>query len=344
MITNVGMAQNGIVINPGTNMQLFSGTTLVIGNDLGLINNSASTVFEGTVVFSGSAAQEIGGSENTVFSILDIDNSNGVFISKNTRVIDELILTDGILDINDFNLILSDVSVISGSFSSSNMINTSGTGVLTKEVNGNDNFILPVGDLSSLADYSPVEIDFTAGTYTNGYVSIGVKNEKHTDNPSTSDYLNRYWNLSSAGISDFSCDMTFTYVSDDIVGNESNIIGAAWDNSTWNNLGQASSLQFSGTIKNFADITGVESQFVGLNNVINNDLSVYYSNGIIFINSATDLKLQNVEVFDAVGRLIRVESVTNTGNEEISFSNIPGYYLLKINTESSFIIKKILVN
>ena len=314
-------AQKGIIINSGAKMELSAGAILIIGEDLGLINNSANSIFDGTVVFSGTSLQEIGGSESTEFSVLDIDNNNGVFLSTDSRIADELILTTGVLDVGDFNLTLSDYSSVSGTFSSDNMINVAGAGLLSKEINSNDYFLLPVGDLTSGADYSPVEFNFTSGSYSNASVSLAVKNSKHPDNTSTTDYLNRYWILSSSGISDFSCDMTFTYVPGDVVGNETNIHGAIRNNNTWNDLGQVSSSQITGTSNSFADVTGVESQlFVGIGDVLNENLSVYYNNGVIFINNQNGIELKNVEVFDVSGRLLSEFSINNTGNEEISFS------------------------
>ncbi len=337
-------AQKGIIINSGAKMELSPGTSLIVGSDLGLINNSTNSAFNGTVVFSGASLQEIGGSESTTFSVLDIDNSNNVSLSANTRITNELILTSGVLDIGDFDLILSDVSSVNGTFSSANMINVDGAGFLIKEVYGNGFFELPIGDLTATADYSPVEFNFTAGIYTHASVLVGVKNEKHSNNPSTTDYLNRYWALSSSGISNFSCDMVFNYVSDDIVGSEANILGAIWNNSSWNNLGQAASLQFSGTGNIFLDVTGVESQFVGIENSLNENISVYYNNGIIFVNSTTDLNLKDIEIYDALGRLVSTKDASNTDLNEIPFTSNTGYYFLKINTDKSYLIKKILIN
>ncbi len=344
MTTVTVFAQKGIIINSGAKMELSAGATLIIGDDLGLINNSVNSIFDGTVVFSGTSLQEIGGSESTEFSVLDIDNNNGVFLSTDSRIADELILTAGVLDIGDFNLTLSDISSVSGTFSSGNMINVAGSGLLSKEINSNDYFLLPVGDLTTGADYSPVDFDFTSGSYSNAFVSVGVKNSKHPNNTSTTDYLNRYWLLSSSGIFDFSCDMTFTYVPGDVAGNETNIHGAIRNNNEWVDLGQVSSSQITGTSNSFADVTGVESQlFVGIGDVLNENLSVYYNNGVIFINNQNGIELKNVEVFDVSGRLLTEFSVNNTGNEEISFSNTTGYYFVKINTEESFIIKKVFV-
>ncbi len=50
----------------------------------------------------------------------------------------------------------------------------------------------------------------------------GSANEKHPNNSSTTDYLNRYWDVTSANISSFSCDVTGTYVPGDVAGSESN--------------------------------------------------------------------------------------------------------------------------
>ena len=143
----------------------------------------------------------------------------------------------GVVDIQDNDLTLSENSDVSGTFTSGNMISADGSGYFIREISTAGTYFFPIGDLTSGADYSPVELDFTSGTFNNASVSVNLSNNKHPDNPSTTDYLNRYWILSSSGISGFSCDMTFEYVSGDIVGNEANIRGAIRKNEGWRNLG-----------------------------------------------------------------------------------------------------------
>jgi hypothetical protein len=344
LIFSIGFAQNGIIINNGAKVELNNGATLVIGDDMGFINNSTETVLNGSVIFSGTALQEIGGTESSQFTILEIDNLNGVYLAVDTRVADQLILSSGVLDLGDFNLTMSDIADVSGTFSSDNMIAVDGNGRLIKEISGNGGFLLPVGDLTAGADYSPVEFDFLSGNYSNANISLGVSNSKHVDNPSANDYLNRYWLLNSSGITGFSCDLIFNYVSGDIVGTESNIIGAVWDAGSWTKIGQAGANQFSGSTEHFDSVTGLESQYVDVFNIAEEQLLVYYDKGNIFLKSEDPLNIESVEVYDMVGQLIQSKSPINDGYDEIPFSASSGYYLLKINTDRGSFAKKLLIN
>ena len=342
-ITGISSAQTGITINADAKLSI-SGDAIIKITDCDFTNNSSENQFVGTFVFTGTSNQQIGGTSESEFSILEIDNTNGLTLANNVTVNDELILNQGVIDIQDYDLTLAENSDISGSFSSGNMISADGSGNFIREISTTGTYFFPVGDLTSGADYSPVELDFISGTFTNASVSVNLSNNKHPDNPSTTDYLNRYWILSSSGISDFSCDMTFEYVSDDIVGNEANIRGAIRKTDGWKNLGQASSNQFSGTHWALGEISGINSEYVNIKNVINNNPEVFYYNGTIFINNLNDIKIKNIEIYNAIGQLVSIESVKNEGHDEIPFSNTKGYYLLKINTNKSYFVKQILVN
>ncbi len=342
-VTGICLAQTGITINADAKLSI-SGDAIIKIADCDFTNNSFENQFGGTFIFTGTSNQQIGGTSESEFSILEIDNSNGVSLGNNVIINNELILSQGVVNIQDNDLTLSENSDVSGTFSSGNMISADGLGYFIREISTAGTYFFPIGDLTSGADYSPVELDFTSGTFNNASVSVNLSNNKHPDNPSTTDYLNRYWILSSSGISGFSCDMTFEYVSGDIVGNEANIRGAIRKNEGWKNLGQASSNQFSGIYWALGEVTGVNSEYVEIKDLNNNNPEVFYYNGTIFINNLSDVKIKNIEIYNAIGQLVSVESVKNEGHDEISFSNTKGYYLLKINTNKSYFVKQILVN
>ncbi len=99
-----------------------------------------------------------------------------------------------------------------------------GAGQVQKLYSGIGAFTFPVGDNNLIAEYSPVTLDITAGTFGPG-ASVGVNlvNASYTDPMITGSFLNRYWNLSNAGITNLSCNVVFQYSLSDITGTESNI-------------------------------------------------------------------------------------------------------------------------
>ena len=83
----------------------------------------------------------------------------------------------------------------------------------------------PIGDATN---YSPCSIDVTSGTFVSAYIGARAANKKHPNNTSTTDYLARYWTLTSSGVSNLSYDATFNYVDADVNGTESSIYGARY--------------------------------------------------------------------------------------------------------------------
>ncbi len=89
-----------------------SGATLNCGNyslDLNgnFINNGTLNSPTGTVIFSGTSAQTIGGTSTTTFYKLTINNSNGVSLGNSVVVTNTLTLTSGILNTGNNSITFS---------------------------------------------------------------------------------------------------------------------------------------------------------------------------------------------------------------------------------------------
>ncbi|MCF6365032.1 MAG: T9SS type A sorting domain-containing protein [Bacteroidales bacterium] len=337
------IAQTGIIINSGAKLEINNAYLKI--NDGDFINNSSENTFLGTIVFNGSSGQTIGGTTNSKFDMLIINNGNTVNLENNLYLIGGVVFNNGILNVNNYDLTLAPPAILDGTFSSGSMINLDGAGKIIKEIESNDNILFPVGDLTSGADYSPVEITFNSGTFNaNAFYTIDLANSKHPGNTSSSDYLNRYWTITSSGITNFSCNTTFNYTNNDIAGTESNIYGGIWNGTNWALLGQASALQFSGTLNEFGEITGAEEAMLGgINNLTSENIQVYYDNGFIKINTPNNINLSHVEIYNSVGQLITIKDLSKTQLNEFSFNNAKGYYLLKLFTDKTSITKKVLL-
>ncbi|PKP29716.1 MAG: hypothetical protein CVT99_16090 [Bacteroidetes bacterium HGW-Bacteroidetes-16] len=171
---------------------------------------------------SDGAVLGLGYTLNT-YSNLVINNSsvNATTINSDIAVNGNLSLTNGVVNIGNYNMTLGETSAIIGTPSVTNMIVATGTGEFRKMFSSTGNFTFPVGDFDVTPEYSPVFLDFVSGTFSNAYVGITLSNSAYPG--LTGSYLTRFWNLTSTGISNIVATAQFNYVSADVVGSENNI-------------------------------------------------------------------------------------------------------------------------
>lgn len=213
---NMTMLSGGSLIN--------NGTIVLNGNFLNQ-STTESALGTGTFDFSGTAAQTIAGPN--AFGKLKINNASGVtIVSGIQKVSTQLILTNGHLTLGDNNLTLGSSATVSGTPSPTAMVIATGNGELRKEfpTGFSGSFVFPVGDATVQADYSPVTLNFTAGSFAAGnFAGVVVKPTQYPGDPNTGSHLNRYWTISSQGITGFNCDASFNYVPGDVSGTENQI-------------------------------------------------------------------------------------------------------------------------
>src|ERR1035437_4424466 len=102
------------------------------------------------------------------------------------------------------------------------MVVATGTGEMRKSFSGAGSFTFPVGDTTGIAEYSPVSLAFTSGTFgSNNYAGVSLVNASYPGYSNS--YLKRYWTLAQSGITGFTCNATFQYVPADVTGSESDI-------------------------------------------------------------------------------------------------------------------------
>ena len=243
-------------------------------------NNAASgNVFtnignNGEVQFVGSTPQTIGGSAQTNFEKLLLNNSNGATLNNSIQLYGNLTLSSGLLILGNYNLTLGTSATVVGTPTISNMVVATGTGEFRKMFSSTGSFTFPVGDNTATVEYSPITLDFTSATFgSSAYAAVNLKNAELANNTSTTDYLNRYWTVSQYHIYDFSSNVTCNYTNGDINGTENNIYGAKWDNPNWTKLNvvNSASNKFSGTVSSFSDFTGAELSVVDVAIAISDD-------------------------------------------------------------------------
>jgi hypothetical protein len=210
---------------PTTGQHQIKGNILV---QTGAILNFAP-VSAVTVTLSGTTPQSItqNGTLTTNANLtLEIANNAGINLNSPLTLPGNLELTNGFLALGANNLVLSSSSLITGTPSSSSMIVATGSGLLQKGFPSGftGSFTFPVGDNTDIPEYTPVTLNFTAGTFgTGNFAGVNLVNAKYPGDPNTSSYLNRYWNLASSGITAFTCNTLFEYVPADVTGTETQI-------------------------------------------------------------------------------------------------------------------------
>ena len=144
---------------------------------------------------------------------------------SNVTVKGTLTLTSGKVSIGGFNLTAGTIS--GGSSSGYVVMHPDSAGNLRRTYTAIGSTTFPIGDATN---YSPCSIDVTSGTFVSAYIGARAANKKHPNNTSTTDYLARFWTLTSSGVSNLSYDATFNYVDADVNGTESSIYGARYNN------------------------------------------------------------------------------------------------------------------
>ncbi|MDD2306717.1 MAG: G8 domain-containing protein [Prolixibacteraceae bacterium] len=228
----------------------FNGGTIVFQNesaattaiDLGLIGGSgAKTTIGGTFQF-GNASTPAG----TVFNISSEILLNSVTSSANA----------------DLKLI-NDITIGSWTLNPSTTIDLNGN-ALRLVASSIKTYTFPIDNGSGVQ--IPVTIDLTSGTFgANPYIEIETFGSKYSENKSSANYLNRYWTVTTSGITNPVYDVTATYADADVPASatESKIAMGNWTGATpWIKGNVANTV--SNTISK-TGITTTSFTFTGIN-------------------------------------------------------------------------------
>jgi hypothetical protein len=229
--------------NSGTNAFTFTSGTITILNANGAVganpefamSSTTGANISGTALFVlGQGGSTIGSAQGFRISLNSAALLNHLTINtgtvdvtnqSNVTVKGTLTLTSGKVSIGGFSLTAGTIS--GGSSSGYVVMHQDSTGTLRRTYTSIGSTTFPIGDATN---YSPCTIDVTSGSFASAYIGARVANKKHPNNTSTTDYLTRYWTLTSSGVSNLSYDASFNYVDADINGTESSIYGARYSN------------------------------------------------------------------------------------------------------------------
>lgn len=242
----------------GTKLGLAAGTVLSVPGNL---VHAGSSTFDTTsfLVLSGTSSQDLSGISSV--DGLTLSGGGDVVLKNNLSLTGRLALYGGRLLLGDYDLTLPVAGGINGTPSSSAMVVTNGSGAMIRNWNGMGNYHYPVGDIDGTADYSPIIVSITSGSFSSAQIGVRVVDAKHPQNSSTTDYLTRWWELEASGVSGFSGSVTGTYVNADVTGTESNLYTGIWTGSGWQILSNVtvSANIAHGAISSFGDVTAGEA-------------------------------------------------------------------------------------
>ncbi len=342
-MTGLSVPAQELVIGNAANLIVSQYGELVFGNGMNLVNNSATGTFDGNITFKGPLPQSIGGNQPISLSKLSVQDGAILSLTNNINVEQELNLTNGLIYLSNYNLRLADGAIINGTFSEVAMVVAEGNGKLEMNISSNGNYLFPVGDTSGVDDYTPAEFNFTSGSYSNAVLSVNLKNSKHPNNSSATNYLNRYWDITQTGLSGFSCDIVLNYTNDDIVGSENEMIGGAWNGSYWTPLNNLALNQITGNVETFSQITGGEKSVLSVDEVSKEEIKILIDGNRVIIDAESSFPIKKVELFNKLGQFIQGFEPANALHSEFNLNNKTDIYLLRLTSNQKIISKKIVL-
>jgi hypothetical protein len=224
-LTHDVLVNNNITVSAGSSFIMSASNVEVKGNvtNNGILTNNASPATNG-LYLHGSTLQYINGTGT--YGRIELNNASGARITNNLSLTEDLTLTSGVFNINQYLLTLGVNSIIRGSgFGINKMILPDGVFSnigIKKYFNGgySGTFVFPIGVSGK---YAPANLIVTA---TNaGFLRINTINDKHPATLSPYNVLKFFWEGESS-VSGFQGTLTFNYDVSDVVGTESNYVAA----------------------------------------------------------------------------------------------------------------------
>jgi hypothetical protein len=178
------------------------------------------------VSLQGTSEQQISGFGQ--FGRLELKNITGAKLLNDISLQNNLILTQGVLNIKQYGLTMGQTSTFTGSapFGLTNMIITDGVtssvGIQKYFSAGANTFVYPIGVTGK---YTPATLTITANS-TVGYVAINPVNVSHPLAVDPANVLKYYWKIGSSGISNFVGTLLTNYSPGDVAGIESDYVAA----------------------------------------------------------------------------------------------------------------------
>lgn len=251
VIVSAPLAGNAIVFGSASDVIDLNGNTLTIGTA------AVANVISGTGTFKGSTTSNLTllgtGSIGTLYFTTSFQNLGTFTINRTSGAVacvlatplsvnTSLALTNGIVDLGNNPMTIGATGTISGASANNFIIVDVANGTsaaLRKTLSSAGSFTFPIGDSAASADgmqYSPVSVTFSGGTY-GGYAGFAVNDIKEPNLDAATNYITRYWKVTTSGIAPTTYSVTGTYLALDVVGTEATCYSNQWNGSAWTNNG-----------------------------------------------------------------------------------------------------------
>lgn len=231
VVTGTVSNNGGIITSLAGNLNFNPGSFYIHGRDGGTVPAATWAATSTCTVGTGFSGTTPAGLTQS-FGNFSMNVAQTLTLSANLTITNGLNLTSGFILLGNNDLIYSGTNANITGASSTSYVNASGTGGFIWDVTGTGNYLFPIGDATN---YTPIDYNFLAGTFTSATLKAQVSASKHTNNTSTQDYLNRYWRMTPSGtFTAPSYTAVFTYVAGDVNGTEGNMVGGIWNGTIWN--------------------------------------------------------------------------------------------------------------
>lgn len=252
-------AGNAITFASAADIFDLNNYTLTVGTAAVANTISGAGTFKGTTT-SGLTLQGTGSIGTLNFTTafqnlgtLTLNRTSGAVaatLGTPLSVTTTLALTAGRLDVGNNPITIGSAATITGAGANNFVIADLGNGTsaaMRKVLAAGPvaNFVFPVGDRAASADgsqYSPATlVNLSGATYAAGaYVSVAVNDIKHPNLDATTDFISRYWDVQTVGVTS---PTTFTvsanYLDVDVNGTEASSRANRWNGTAWANTGAA---------------------------------------------------------------------------------------------------------
>ncbi|MDZ4716659.1 MAG: PKD-like domain-containing protein, partial [Cytophagales bacterium] len=217
LINNNSLTVNTALSGAGDFTQA-TGSSLILGGATTI--STLNAINSGNTVSYNGSAQTI---KAATYNNLTVNQAAAAtaILGGDTGVNGVLTLSSGNLNLSGNVLTIGATGTIPAPAA---FILASGGGEVRKVVTGLGPFTFPIGDNTAVS--SPIAVNITAGSFSSSYIGVSVVKAKHPNNASTTNFLNRYWNVTQSGIPGFVGTLTGTYDAGDVAGAAGSISSA----------------------------------------------------------------------------------------------------------------------
>jgi Secretion system C-terminal sorting domain len=264
MIMGANAAEAQLTITAGASFNMQAGAQLTLRNS-DLVNNGTFVAGSGSVLFNGTAASYIKGTQPIQFFKLDIDKSGAVvFLERPINVIQQVAFTSGFLDLNTYDADLGTTGILNGEKETSRIIGANGGQVLFSTVLNNPVAVNPA-NLGAIISSSK--------NLGNVIIRRGHRSQANGFGQGKSTF--RYFDIVPANNTALNATLRFRYFDGELNGlNENNLVlWKSLNNSTWVNEG----FSIRDAAGNYVEKTGLQSLSRFTLSTSNNALPVLFT-------------------------------------------------------------------